>query len=76
MRDHRDKEDTDLAADHRACGDALRQQLIANYCAQEDLLRRLKELGGEYDAGQAQLVKLENEVVGVRRGDGRERQRM
>ena len=74
MRNHRDKEDADLAAYHRARGDALRQQLIANYYDQEALLRRLKELGGEYDAGQALLVKLDNEVASVRETRRRERE--
>ncbi len=74
MRFHREKEDRDLAADHLARGDALRQQLVDNHHTQEDLLHRLRELRGEYAAGQARLDALDAEVGGVREMMRRERE--
>ena len=63
---NRDKEDADLAADYRARGQALHKQLIANHDAQEDVLRHLGELRGEYNASQARLNAL-REVEDVER---------
>ena len=74
MRLHREKEDRDLADDHRVRGDALRQQLVDNYHAQTDLLQRLRELKTEYEAGQDRLDALDGEVTRTREARRKERE--
>ncbi|KAK4031655.1 hypothetical protein C8A01DRAFT_41896 [Parachaetomium inaequale] len=76
MRLHREQEDADLAADQAARRGALRDRLLRNYHAQTELLRRLRELKGEYEAEQARLERLEEEVlrVGEERSKEREKQ--
>ncbi|EAQ88696.1 hypothetical protein CHGG_05315 [Chaetomium globosum CBS 148.51] len=67
MRQQRAHEDTALASAHRARVAPLRQHLLDTFKAQEDLLRRLHALRAEYDAGKAELEKVERAFEGEQR---------
>ncbi|KAK4237740.1 hypothetical protein C8A03DRAFT_44454 [Achaetomium macrosporum] len=74
MRLHREQEDRDLEADFRRQSAALKAQLVDNYHAQCELLRRLQALKAEYEAKQAALKALEGEYEAVKREKHRERE--
>ncbi|KAH6839594.1 hypothetical protein B0I37DRAFT_358172 [Chaetomium sp. MPI-CAGE-AT-0009] len=75
MQQHRAREDASLAAAHRARAEPLRQRLLDNFRAQEDLLRRLGALRAEYDEGQRVLDGVEREFVAEQRERGVRRAR-
>ncbi|KAK4098938.1 hypothetical protein N658DRAFT_207565 [Parathielavia hyrcaniae] len=74
MRAHRDDEDRALESEFRARGEELRQQVLKNYNAQAELLRRLQELKSDYDAMQAALDGLDGDLERARREKARERE--
>lgn len=74
MRQHYDKEDRLLQAWYTARGKTLRKQLVQNYQACKELLRRLQELKDKYNGRQAELEGLDREIGGMMEARTRKRE--
>ncbi|KAK3301815.1 uncharacterized protein B0T15DRAFT_487988 [Chaetomium strumarium] len=74
MRQHRELEDRNLEADFQHQSAALKAQLVDNYNAQHELLRKLHALKAEYEAKETALKALDREFDAVMRERQRERE--
>ncbi|KAK4120230.1 hypothetical protein N657DRAFT_163191 [Parathielavia appendiculata] len=74
MRAHREQEDRELEEEFHARSEELRQQVLKNYNAQTELLRRLQELKHDYESKQAALDRLDGDFERLKLEKARDRE--